>query len=210
VEILLRRSQTSLQEIQNAVSKYFDVKRITPGRHEWIEGELRTREGLGKEDPDEDARITITVPYDEKSRRTLMTRVLSPFSGNLYNIRLQNLDLPTTLAIVKELQGLGDVGFTKITPAGIGARSSAATGTSSTWPEGREAQLSKATEIHQSLADLHDAYIDEVSRRQRKPETPPYQLCGGVPSGELCPRCKFNILKSGESYCSKYHKAITI
>jgi hypothetical protein len=210
MEIVMKRSQTSLEEIQDAMSKHFDVKRITPGRHEWIEGELRIREGLGKEDPNEDARMAITVPYDEKSRRTLMARVLSPFSGNLYNIRLQNLDLPTTLAIVKELQSLGDVGFAKITPAGIGPQSSAAIGTSSTWPESREAQLSKATEIHQSLANLHYSYIDRVSPKQQKPETPPYQLCGGTPSGELCPRCKHNMLKGGKSYCNKHHKAIAI
>lgn len=205
MELLLKRSQTSLQEIQDAMSRYFHVKRITPGRHEWIDGELKAEEGLGKQDPDEDARISIAVPYDEKSRRTLMTRILSPFSGSLYKMRVQNLDLPTTLAVVRALQNLGDVGFGSW-GAGVSYRTTTYTRTS-IWPEDREAQLAKATEIHQSLADLHD-YIDEVSPRKRKPQTPPYRLCGGIPSGELCPRCKFNILKSGVSYCNKYHKAI--
>jgi hypothetical protein len=206
VELLLKRSQTSLPQIQEAMSRYFDVKRITPGRHEWIEGELRQEQGLGKHDPNEDAGISISVPYDEKSRRTLLTRLLSPFSGSLYHVTIRNLDLPTTLTTMKALQDLGDVGFGSW---GVGGGHRSTTYVRiSVWPEGREAQLSKATETHQALADLHDSYIEKASRRQRTAETPPYQPCGGVPSGKLCPRCKFNILKSGTSYCNKYHKAI--
>jgi hypothetical protein len=208
LEILLKRSQTSLRQVQDAMSRYFDIRRVTRGRHEWIEGELRQEQGLGKHDPNEDARMSITVPYDEKSRKTLLTRFLSPFSGSLYHVTIGNLDLPTTLTVVNGLQDLGDVGFGSWA-AGVSYRSTTYSRIS-IWPEGREAQLSKATEIHQSLADLHDSYIDRVSRKQRKAETPPYQLCGGVPSGELCPRCKFNVLKGGASYCSKYHKAIAV
>jgi len=111
LEILLKRSQTSLRQVQDAMSRYFDIRRVTQGRHEWIEGELRQEQGLGKHDPNEDARISITVPYDEKSRKTLLTRFLSPFSGSLYHVTIGNLDLPTTLTVVNELQDLGDVGF---------------------------------------------------------------------------------------------------
>ena len=191
------------------MSRYFDVKRITPGRHEWTEGELKQGEGLGKHDPNDEARISITVPYDEKSRKTLITRILSTSSGTLYNISLQNLDLPATLTVIKELQDLGDVGFVSFSSSSFGARSNAGIERVFIWPEDREAQLSKATEIHQSLAELHDHYTEKKSRK-RKPETPPHQLCGGIPSGELCPRCKFNILKSGTQYCSKYHKIIVV
>ena len=210
MEIVLKRSQTSLREIQSAMSKYFDISRITPGRHEWIDGELKTGEGLGKQDPGEDARISVTVPYDEKSRRTLMTRILSPFSGTLYYIRLQNLDLPTTLAVVKGLQDLGDVGFASTGPAGYsGGRSGGSSGIERVyiWPEGREAQLSKAAEIQQLSTELHESYL---AHKKPEPETPPHKICGGMPSGELCPRCKYNILRSGAQYCDKHHKGIDI
>ena len=60
------------------------------------------------------------------------------------------------------------------------------------------------------LAELHDHYTEKKSRKERKTENPPHQLCGGIPSGELCPRCKFNILKSGTQYCDKYHKTIVV
>ena len=209
MEIVLKRSQTSLLQIQDAVSRYFDIKRVTPGRHEWIEGELKQEPGLGKHDLDEDARISIAVPYDEKSRRTLMTRILSPFSGTLYHLTLQNLDLPTTLTVIEELQYLGDVGFGGVTAGGIGGRSSSAVERIFVWPEGREAQLSKATEIHRSLAEIHEQYAEKASHRERK-EPPPHQLCGGIPSEELCARCKFNVLKGGTGYCNRYDRAIGV
>jgi len=44
-----------------------------------------------------------------------------------------------------------------------------------------------------------------AKRKERKrAENPPWQLCKGVPSKELCGRCKYNSVKSGKLHCSKY------
>ncbi len=45
-----------------------------------------------------------------------------------------------------------------------------------------------------------------AKRKERKrTENPPWQLCNGVPSKELCGRCKYNSVKSGKLHCSKYN-----
>jgi len=44
-----------------------------------------------------------------------------------------------------------------------------------------------------------------TKRKERKrAENPPWQMCKGVPSKELCGRCKYNSVKSGKLHCSKY------
>jgi len=202
----MKRSQTSLLEIHNAMSRHFDVRRMTRGRHEWIEGDLKIRDDLGKQDPTDYARIYIKVPYDEKSNRTITTRMLSHFSGTLYEMRLHNLDLSATLTVIRGLQDLGDVGFVSTGPTGGGRNGGAIMGERVfIWPEGRDAQLTKASELHQGYREIQESIM---ANEKPEPETPPYKLCGGIPSGELCPRCKYNILKGGKQYCDKYHKCI--
>ncbi len=145
MELLLKRSQASLAQIQNAMSRYFDVKKNVRGRYEWIEGELRQEPGLGRHNPEEVARMSITVPYADKEKRTFVTRLLSFFSGTLYRVRLDNIDLPTTLAIIREFQGLGaDVGFVAWpvgAPGHLGNERFK-------WPGNPDAELSMAYELH--------------------------------------------------------------
>lgn len=49
-------------------------------------------------------------------------------------------------------------------------------------------------------------------RSTRKTEGPrkqrPYQMCGGKPSNNLCPFCRYNILRGGKHHCSKYQVRI--
>ncbi len=44
--------------------------------------------------------------------------------------------------------------------------------------------------------------------RRKAPERPPYAACGGQPSAQNCPRCKYNVLSGGSLYCSKYGKKV--
>ena len=48
----------------------------------------------------------------------------------------------------------------------------------------------------------------EERRKKAKTRKPSHETCGGVPKKELCNRCSFNTLKSGNLYCSKYNKTI--
>jgi hypothetical protein len=154
--------------------------------------------GLGRQDPGDDAYMFMPIPNADREKRTVMTRILSPFSGTLYRVRLHNVDLPTTLAVVKELQGIGvDVGF--VAPNVVGGSTKRGTlGEEFDWPENPEAGLSKASE-------LHKLYEENVLRKPKHgAEPPPHRLCAGNPSGELCARCSYNTLSGGESFCLKY------
>ena len=141
MELLLKRSQVSLAQIQVIISKYFNAERRVRGRHEWIDGGLRQAPRLGRQDEGRDAQVFITVPSADRERRALITGILSPFPATLYRIRFHRVDLPTTLAVVNELQAIGvDVGF--VTP------SAGSFGEEFEWPGNDEAELSKASELH--------------------------------------------------------------
>jgi len=43
----------------------------------------------------------------------------------------------------------------------------------------------------------------QVSRRKR-----PFELCGGQPSEDFCPFCRYNVIRSGKHFCSKYRVPI--
>jgi len=199
VELLLKKSQMSLLQIQATMSDYFDVERKVRGGYEWMGGDLKQIPGLGRQDPEDEAWVFATVPYADKEKRTMMTRILSPFSGALYRIRLHNVDLPTTLAIITRLQGMGaDVGFVAPTTGDFGGRSRSSPGEEFVWPGNYEAELSKASELHK----LYEENV--LGEPKHGAEPPPHQLCAGNPSGELCVRCSYNTLGGGESFCLKY------
>ncbi len=42
-----------------------------------------------------------------------------------------------------------------------------------------------------------------AEKRERKRR--PYEICGGQPREDLCPFCKYNVVKGGRNYCSKYN-----
>jgi len=197
MELLLKKSQVSILQIQATMSKYFDVERKARGRYEWIGGDLRQMPELGRQDPGDESYMFMPIPNADKEKRTVMTRILSAFSGTLYRIRLHNVDLPTTLAVVKEFQGIGvDVGF--VAPMYFPSRSGSTLDEEFVWPGSPEAELSKASE-------LHKLYEENVLRKpKREAEPPPYELCAGNPQGELCARCRCNTLAGGESFCLKY------
>lgn len=58
------------------------------------------------------------------------------------------------------------------------------------------------------------AIASPLVMRMRKPKegaTPgaatrkrPYEICGGKPAQELCPFCKYNMIRAGKHHCSKY------
>ena len=202
MELLLKKSQVSMLQIQAAMSKYFDVERKVKGGYEWVGGDLRQMPGVGRQDPEDEAWVFARVPYADKEKRTLVTRVLSPFAGTLYRIRLHNVDLPTTLAVVKELQGIGvDVGFAEPSIPDISWGDSPyfaayVSAEEFDWPASPQAELSKAEELHRLYEERR------LSKARRSPR--PYQLCGGMPSGWLCGRCAYNTLKGGEDFCFKY------
>jgi hypothetical protein len=151
MEILLKRSQISIDQIEGALSKSFLMERHARGRHEWIEGELKEIEGLGRARDREEARVSLSVPYADRERRNLIVRLLSPFSGALYCVRLSNLDLASLLAVVREFQILGvDIGFAEATSQMPGHHGSSPLegGGRYRWPEGKDNQISTATELH--------------------------------------------------------------
>lgn len=196
MELRLKKSQVSLAQIQTAMSRFFDMRRVVRGRHEWVEGVLRDEPGLGKRDPEDEAMMTIDVPYDEKQKRTLVTRILSHFSDTLYRIRIQNLDLPTTRAVIREFQGLGaDVGFS----VQVGSLRPTTSSEGIDFPGTPEDELSRASE-------LYGADVEVSPHREEEMETEPipYLVCGGTPSADLCTRCKYSTLRAGEEFCEKY------
>ena len=199
VELLLKKSQVSILQIQATMSKYFDVERKARGSYEWLGGDLKQMPGLGRQNLGDDAWVFARVPYPDMEGRTVIARILSPFSGTLYRVRLHNLDLSTTLAVVKELQGMGvDVGFVVPSPGHGPAQEIGYLGEEFDWPGNPEAELSRASELHKFYEE------NALRKPKREAEPPPYELCAGNPQGELCARCRCNTLAGGEIFCLKY------
>jgi ligand-binding sensor domain-containing protein len=50
---------------------------------------------------------------------------------------------------------------------------------------------------------------ERASTKRPKPKgPPPWRICEGSPSRDLCPLCRYSSLKGGEPYCTRYNKRI--
>lgn len=154
MDLLLQRSQISLSQAEDVLSRFYEIRRVRRGRHEWIEGMLRRDDALSP--LTEGTTLRLKIPYVDMQREGRLAGVLSRLPATLYRVRLVNVDLPTLLSILNELHSLGvDVGF--VEDASLAGRRSSPLSRAECfrWPGTRDAQLSIAKELH----SLYSSYI---------------------------------------------------
>ncbi len=151
MRILLRRSQITLDGLQRALSKFFEIVRVTEGRHHWLEGRRVV--------PSVDAIVTeaiarVEIPLAERLIESAVQSFLARFSNPLYHLRITGLDPSTLLDLARELQGAGaDLGFEEEIPPEARHWWSLG-GKRIWWPSDRQAQLDTAAKLRRMEAEI--------------------------------------------------------
>lgn len=150
MELLLKRSQVALPQLEEILGKFYLIKRTSRGRREVLQGTLRSGKGLYG--IGEGPMLFMDIPYADRERKDRATRFFSRFSSSLYRLKLVNVDLPTLLDLLGELHKIGvDVGL--VEDSRLGGRSSlVGRGERFRWPKDRQARLALATELHSLYA----------------------------------------------------------
>ncbi len=205
MEILLKRSQITLTQLHEVLSRFFAVERVVQGRRELLVGRTKADELMGGLDVR--AILQMDVPLADREIGSRLDMFLSRFSSSLYRVKVRNLDLRNLLALLEELQGMGvDLGFVE-EPSLAAGRSYPLGGRERfRWPKDKEAQMSMATELHKlysqiipkaPLIDLDFFILSLRSIRRRKFRTASLAAVMGLVCANFIYHINFSISGDG-------------
>ena len=154
MDILLKRSQIDLDQLEAVLTRLFILHRVRDRWHERLEGRLRedifAEVGVRQ-------MVSVRIPSADRDDDGILTRFFARFPPAFYRVRLLNLELKSLLRLLNELQALEiDIGFVE-SKSEVGGRSPLSGGEVFRWPADVESQLQTAT-------DLHRAYFLQAHR----------------------------------------------
>jgi hypothetical protein len=159
LDILLRRSQIDLEQLEAILSRLFIIHRVRGRFSERIEGRLRedifAEVGVRQ-------MVSVNVPFADREEEGLVKGFFSRFPPALFRVRLTNLDVKSLLRVIGEFQELEvDIGFVESRAEG-GSRSPFSGGEGFRWPADEESQIEVAKHLHRAyfLQAHKTAFVD--------------------------------------------------